>query len=146
VPLPTYVTDPNEPAVAFNATVAPPVVIVLPPASRACTVTVAVFPGLATCIVVGDTVMSDNKLGAPTVSVNADDVAVGYPVALNVKVYPSVAVGPRIDRLVNVATPDASVVAVKVPSNTAGICGLASDGFVPSAAVTTTPAAGAPPS
>jgi len=60
--------------------------MLLPPASRACTVTVAVFPGLATCIVVGETVMSDNALGTPTVRVNEDDVALGYPVAVKVKV------------------------------------------------------------
>jgi len=45
---------------------------------------------------------------------------------------------------VNVAIPDASVVAVTVPSRTALICGLTGDGFVPRDAVTRTPGEGGP--
>ena len=52
VPLPLSVTEPIDPTgaperVAVRVTVAPPVETALPPASRACTVTVVVGEGLA---------------------------------------------------------------------------------------------------
>jgi hypothetical protein len=84
--LPKSDTAPSDPAVAFSTTVAPPEAMLLPPASRACTVTVAVFPGLATWRDVGEVAMSDSALGAPTVIMKVDEVRVEYPLALKVRV------------------------------------------------------------